>query len=97
MGDNNTTTTVLVRHLRVGDLVQDGALRIRVATAPAKTNHADGNTYATRGIVENADELRHPDGRYIWPYTGLIPEDRSWTLQGNGLRGIQLVCEAVSA
>lgn len=97
MSNTTKTTTVLVRHLRVGDLVQNGALCIRVTTAPAQTRHEDGNTYAAAGVVENADELRLPNGRYIWPYTGLIPADRSWTLQGNGLRGVALVNEAVSA
>lgn len=78
--------TVCTRELSVGDVVLKSGMRIRVTSAPTKTLHPrneGGDTYAARGVIENADELRDESGSYRYPFTGLIDNDLSWTLQGN--------------
>lgn len=79
---------VNIEELTIGDVVLSDGMAVRVA-GPARTFNDD--TYAYAGTIINDDEIRDADGRFRWPFRGIVTEDLSWTIQRR--KGIEVTRE----
>lgn len=93
----HTYEDITTHDLRKGDVVYSFGMRLRIVTEPTQTRHPVneyGPTLAATAVITNWDEVKDFVG-------GLAEVDaegnRTWVVQGNGLRRMSREVAAVSA